>query len=38
MVWCLHPDITENIKETLIPGNLRCEFICNNHFYNIGMC
>ena len=28
-VWCLHLKITENVKETVIAGNLRFEFVCN---------
>ena len=26
--------MSENIKETVIAGNLRFKIVCNNHFYN----
>ena len=33
----LHPVITLNVNKKAISGNLRFEFVCNSHFYNIGI-
>ena len=33
-VWCLLPEIAENVKETFIAGNVKFKIVCNSHCYN----